>query len=81
MVAEESHSVAPMDVWEILQNPPEVLVIGQGSMGRMEVLAETRRQLQEAGIEVIAEPTGQACETYNLLREKRRVAAALHLTC
>ena len=78
---EESHSVAPTDVWEVLQNPPEVLVIGQGNVGRMDVPAETRRQLQEAGIEVIAEPTGRACETYNLLREKRRVAAALHLTC
>ncbi len=78
---EEGHSLVPADVWEVLQSPPEILVIGQGSAGRMDVPAETRRRLQAAGIEVIAEPTPRACETYNRLREKRRVVAALHLTC
>lgn len=78
---EEGHSLAPTDVWEVLQAPPEVLVIGQGSSARMDVPTEIRRQLQDAGIEVIAEPTPRAIETYNRLREKRRVVAALHLTC
>ncbi|PKO21148.1 MAG: hypothetical protein CVU38_16310 [Chloroflexi bacterium HGW-Chloroflexi-1] len=78
---EEGHSVAPADVWEVLQSPPEVLVIGQGSAGRMEVPDETRQRLRQAGIEVIAEPTARACETYHRLCEKRRVVAALHLTC
>jgi hypothetical protein len=78
---EEGHSLVPEDVGEVLQTPPEVLVIGQGSAGRMEVPSETRRKLQDAGIEVIAEPTERACETYNRLRGKRRVVAALHLTC
>jgi hypothetical protein len=78
---EEGHSLALADVWEVLQTPPEVLVIGLGSAGRMNVPAETRQQLQKAGVEVIAEPTASACETYNRLCEKRRVVAALHLTC
>jgi len=78
---EAGHSLVLADIPEILRNPPDVLVIGQGSVGRMDVMPKTRHQLQEAGIEVIAEMTGQACETYNHLREKRRVAAALHLTC
>lgn len=78
---EEGHSLSPADLAGVLQAPPEVLVIGQGSAARMEVPAETWRRLQEAGIEVIAEPTGRACETYNRLRQKHRVAAALHLTC
>lgn len=78
---EAGHTLAPEDLWEVLQAPPEVLVIGQGSMGRMEVPAVTWQQLQAAGIAVIAEPTAQACETYNRLREQRRVVAALHVTC
>ena len=78
---EEGHSLVPTDVWEVLQTPPEVLVIGQGEAGRMQVPAETRHKLQEAGIHVIAEPTERACETYNRLRRKQRVVAALHLTC
>jgi hypothetical protein len=47
----------------------------------MQVPIETRLKLQEAGIHVIAEPTERACETYNRLRRKQRVVAALHLTC
>ena len=78
---EEGHSLSPSDVWEVLQTPPEVLVIGQGSPGRMDVPAETLRKLRESGMEVIVEPTERACKTYNRLRGKRRVVAALHLTC
>ena len=78
---EEGHSLAPEDIWEVLQSPPDVLVIGQGSSSRMDVPYETRRKLQGVGIQVIAEPTDQACQTYNRLRGKRRVVAALHLTC
>jgi hypothetical protein len=38
----------------------------------MAVLSETRRGLQQAGIEVIiVEPTAHVCETYNRLRDKR----------
>jgi hypothetical protein len=78
---QEGHSLLMSDLWEVLQEPPEVLVIGQGSSSRMEVPVETRRKLQDAGIEVIAEPTTDACKTYNRLRGKRTVVAALHLTC
>lgn len=77
----EGHSLEPADVPEVLQAPPDVLVIGQGNPGRMDVPAETRRRLEEAGIEVLVEPTTRACDTYNRLRGKRRVVAALHLTC
>jgi hypothetical protein len=78
---QDGHSLVPADVWEVLQAPPEVLVIGQGSAGRMDVPVDTVRKLQEAGIEVIVEPTGRACETYNRLCGNRQVVAALHLTC
>jgi len=52
-----------------LREPPQVLVIGQGNMGRMEVPPQTRHHLQEIGIEVIVEDTGHACDIYNRLRE------------
>ena len=75
------HTLVPGDLREVLRSPPEVLVIGQGSIGRMDVPAATRRELQAAGIEVIAELTARACETYNRLCGTQRVVAALHLTC
>jgi len=78
---EEGHTLAPADIWEVLQNPPEVLVVGLGAYGRMVVPSETRRRLEEAGIQLIALPTEQACRTYNQLSRDRIVVAALHLTC
>ncbi len=78
---EEGHSVSPADLWDVVQARPEVLVIGQGSAGRMDVPPATRQWLEEQGIQVIAQPTAQAVRTYNGLRQKKRVVAALHLTC
>jgi hypothetical protein len=77
----EGHSLSPADVAEVLESRPDVLVVGRGMFGRMNVPADTLTVLRDAGIEVVAEPSGRACETYNRLREARRVVAALHLSC
>lgn len=77
----EGHRLSPDDLPQVLQAPPEVLVVGQGSPGLMVVPAETRQRLEQAGITVIVEPTAQAWQTYNRLRQERRTVAALHLTC
>lgn len=77
----EGHALHPDDLGAVLEAAPEVLVVGQGAYGRMRVTPEASRVLREAGIELVAQPTEQACQTYNRLREERPVAAALHLTC
>ena len=56
-------------------------MIGLGSYSRVHVPEDTRNEIEGAGIKLIALPTGEACETYNQLREEERVVAALHLTC
>ena len=75
------HSLAIDDLAEVLKAKPDMLVVGQGSFGKMKVPLETIEHLEKAGIEMIARPTGRACETYNQFREQRHVVAALHLTC
>lgn len=77
----EGHSLWPEDLEEVFEAAPEVLVVGTGIVGRMEVPDYTRKQIEAAGIELIVQRTEAACRTYNSLRETRRVAAALHLTC
>ncbi len=77
----EGHVLHPDDLQAVFESEPELVVIGQGAYGRMAVTQETRRALAAAGIELIAHPTEKACQTYNRLRERRKVAAALHLTC
>jgi hypothetical protein len=77
----EGHLLSPDDLQAVIEAAPEVLVVGQGASGMMQVAEETRQALQAANIELIALPTAQAVETYNRLRGERAVAAALHLTC
>ncbi len=78
---QEGHAVHPDDLAAVLNAEPEILIVGQGASGRMHVTPEAEQVLQAASIELVAQPTEPACQTYNRMREQRRVAAALHLTC
>lgn len=77
----EGHALHPGDLEAVFEAKPDFLVVGQGASGLMEVTSETMRKLETAGIELLAQPTEKACQTYNRLREQRSVAAAMHLTC
>jgi polyphosphate kinase 2 (PPK2 family) len=77
----EEHVLRPKDVKSVLKAAPEVVVIGQGSVKNMRVLPETEERLKANGIEVLAFKTAKACETYKELRNQRKVAAVLHVTC
>ena len=77
----EGHAVHPEDLAVVLDADPEILIVGQGAYGRMRVTPEAKQSLQAASIELITQPTEHACQTYNQVREQKRVAAALHLTC
>ena len=77
----EGHVLRPGDLEAVFEAAPDLLVVGQGAYGKMQVPPETRQALHAAGIELVALPTEKACRTYNRLRERKTVAAALHLTC
>ncbi len=77
-----SHALGLADLEPVLAAGPEVVVVGTGMYGVLEVLPEVRAELARRGIELIAVPTGEACSLYNALVKKgRRAVAALHLTC
>ena len=78
---EQGHELRVTDLDPVLAAKPEVLVVGTGAHGAMQVPLGTRRALQAMGLEVRAAATGQACDIYNSLREERRTAGAFHLTC
>ena len=75
------HQLCLEDIAEVLTENPEVLVVGTGSPGLIEVLAEVRQVVEAQGIELIVEATDKACHTYNRVCCSRRSVAALHLTC
>ena len=77
----QGHTLLPDDLEEVLAARPDLLLVGLGAYRRMNVTAEAQQSLEQAGIELVAQSTKQACETYNDLRGQRAVTAALHLTC
>jgi hypothetical protein len=79
---EEGHFLSPADLWDVVKEEPDVLVVGTGNSGMMWVSPKTRRYLMERGIRLVEERTREACKTYNHLSSSgKKVVAALHLTC
>ena len=78
---QESHLLQVGDLSEALAAGPEVLVVGMGQPGHLQVDLGLAAFLKEKGIDLVAVPTREACRVINSLAGKRRLAAALHLTC
>jgi len=75
------HQLCLGDITEVITENPEVLVVGTGASGLVEVLPEVEQKAEAQGIKLIAETTDKACQTYNQLCQSKKVVAALHLTC
>jgi hypothetical protein len=79
---EEGHLLSLADLAAVLEYAPEVLVVGTGAYGMMEVPRTLVDELENRGIEVLVAKTGDAVRKFNALTAAgRRVVAALHLTC
>ena len=76
------HSVEIDDVQDILASDTEILVIGKGKPGYMQVAESLRRHLEKNNIQLIDEPTSEAIQTFNRLHRKgRRVSGGFHVGC
>ncbi len=77
----EGHLLQLPDVAEALASQPQVLLVGMGAYGNMAIDPELEAYLKSQDIELVAQPTREACRSLNALSGTRRLAAALHLTC
>ncbi len=78
----EGHRLSIEDLQVILEYKPEILIIGTGYYGYMKVPREVEQFLIKNNISVHILETKKACNLFNeLLKQGKRVAAALHLTC
>jgi hypothetical protein len=79
---QEGHVLHAADLEEVLKAGPDLLIVGQGANGRMQVAADAKEALREGGIDFSAMPTPQAVQRFNgAAPEDQAVAAAFHLTC
>lgn len=81
-IRQESHSLVPEDIAEIISYQPEILIVGTGAYGVLQVPSTTVAMLKRQHIRLIAEPTARACEIFNEYVSKgQKVVGAFHLTC
>jgi len=78
---EEGHRLSSEDLQDVLAARPDVLVVGTGAHGVMEVPQQTRKAVSEAGIDLRIADTGKAWRLYNEEQARREAAGAFHLTC
>lgn len=76
----DGHLLQMEDLDKIIKEKPEVLVIGKGYSGVMDVPEELVRKLTSRGIQIIAQNSSEAVNTFNNLTSNRKIAA-IHLTC
>jgi len=78
----EGHNLAIEDLESIIDKNPQIIIIGTGYYGRLQVPEVTRSFLKDKGIQVEVVPTSDAVERFNQLQQEcARIVAALHLTC
>jgi len=79
---QSGHAVAVRDLEPVLENRPEVVILGQGQPGQMRATHELERHLGDLGIELIQLPTQEAATRFNhRLEQGSHVCGGFHLTC
>jgi len=78
----KGHVLDKSMIMGIYEDNVDTLVIGNGVDGAVRVPDEVRKDAEKHGIQLIVQPTAQACRTYNdLYRKGERVALLAHGTC
>ncbi len=78
----DKHELKLEDIHDIIKAKPEVIIVGQGATGLLQVPEQLRMQLYGMKIKLIVDKTPKACDEYNkALTEKKKVAAIMHATC
>ena len=75
------HRLCMDDLHEILEEKFDVLIVGTGYRGLMEVDKEVVQHAKFAKFDLIIEKTPKAVELFNTLCNQKKTIAAFHLTC
>jgi len=77
----EGHRLQLVDIEKAIEQKPQILIIGTGASGLMEVPKEMESYITSKGIKLVVDTTKRACDAYNRLFRSSKTIAALHLTC
>ena len=84
-----SHIIDVEDIKRALEENPEVIVIGTGESGIAKVTERAQKEIEERGIKLIIDITGEAVKTFNIIKEESesgegkqtKIIGLFHLTC
>jgi len=77
-----THKIGDWEIEQLLEGNPEVVIVGTGQSGALQVEEMFSERMQKSGIEVIAAIAPQAIEIYNKKTEQgKKVNALIHTTC
>ena len=79
-----SHKIGDWEIEELLKQNPEIIIIGTGQNGAMDIDKPAANLRKQAGreIEIIIAKTPEAIEIYNeKIKQDKKVNALIHTTC
>lgn len=77
-----SHEIGDWEINELLENNPEIIVVGTGQDGCLNVGEALPKKAKKNNIKVISEITPTAIQIYNeKAKAGHRVNALIHTTC
>lgn len=77
-----SHEIGEWEAEKLVGNKPDLIIIGNGQDGAMEVKDDLIKKFKDLGVEVIVTDTSKAINVYNeQIQSGKRVNALIHTTC
>ncbi len=78
----EFHELNLKDIKELLEANPEIIIVGTGNSGLLEISNEARSSILSKRINLVVEKNTDAIKKYNkAISENKKVAAIFHATC
>ena len=77
-----SHKIKKQELEELSQGQPEIIVIGTGTNGAARVAPEAENWVKGENLSLVVQPSYNAVTRLNeLVEQKKKVAALIHITC
>ncbi len=76
----ERYGHTPLSADEAIPWSESVLIVGTGASGQMPIMPQLYEEARRRGVEVVAEPTEDACQRLRSI-DRQEVSAVLHVTC
>lgn len=76
------HFLELSDIQSLVDESPEIIIVGTGASGLMKISAELEPLLHGLNIKIIASPTQEAINLYTeKIQTDAKIGACFHLTC